>query len=242
MLSINTKYYYCVVAKVDEIEFITSVKSFTTLGYQTPELVDLGLSVKWASFNLGATKPEDYGGYYQWAGTQDVTDKSIYLDWRYCPYHTGSSDSSGWTKYIPSDKYSYWSGTGSPDNKTVLDPEDDVAHVKLGGKWRMPTIEEWSELRNTSNCSWTWTSINGINGYKVQSLKTGFTKNWIFLPAAGSRSDDGLYFVGSTGRYWSSSLGTGYPHRAYRLNFGSGGVGASDYNRYYGPSVRPVSE
>lgn len=243
LLSLNcdTQYNYVVVAKVDEVEFNTGIKSFKTLELtEMPEMVDLGLSVKWRSWNLGASKPEDYGGYYQWAGTTDVTDKSIYLDYSNCPYHTGSSAYSGWTKYIPSDKSSYWSGSGNPDNKTVLDPGDDVAHVKLGGKWRMPTVEEWDEL--VDNCSWTWTSINEITGYIVQSKKTGFTDNWIFLPVAGGRLDDDLDTVGSDGRYWSSSLDTAYPHCACYLYFDPYIVGTINYGRCVGLSVRPVSE
>ena len=201
-----------------------------------PDLVDLGLSVKWGTFNLGASKPEEYGGYYQWAGTRDVADKSIYLDCNNCPYHTGPDYLSGWTKYNTNSSY------GHVDNKTVLDPEDDVAHVKLGGKWRMPTREEWTELANTSNCSWTWTSINGINGYMVQSKKAGFTENWIFLPAAGSRYRRGLFNIGSNGSYWSSSLDTGYPYDAYYLSFGSYSVCTGSDRRYRGLSVRPVSD
>ena len=207
-----------------------------------PELVDLGLSVKWGSFNLGATKPAEYGGYYQWAGLEDVTSTSIYLDWSNCPYHSGSNSSSGWTKYIPSNKSSYWSGVGNPDNKKVLDPEDDVAHVKLGGKWRIPTGAEWDELGNTLNCSWTWTSINGINGYKVQSKKTGFTNNWIFLPATGYRDGDYVDDVGSYGRYWSSSLSVGSPNCATLMIFNSGYVYWDGGRRFRGLSVRPVSE
>lgn len=234
-LNNDTQYNYVVVAKVDEVEFNTGIKYFKTL--EIPELVDLGLSVKWRSWNLGASKPEDYGGYYQWAGTKDVTDTSIYLDWDNCPYYTGSSYSSGWTKY--STKSSY----GTVDNKTVLEPEDDVAHVELGGKWRMPTRAEWDELTNTSNCSWTWTSINGINGYKVQSKKAGFTGNWIFLPAAGYRLfGDDVDYAGSNGLYWSSSLRTDNPDYAYYMYFNSDRVGTTGGTRYTGQSVRPVSE
>ena len=197
---------------------------------------DLGLSVKWASCNLGASKPTEYGGYYQWAGTNDVSDTSIYLDLSNCPYHTGSSYSSGWTKYNTQSSY------GTVDNKKVLDPTDDAAAVALGGKWRMPTDAEWSELRNTINCSWTWTTIDGVNGYKVQSKKSGYTNNWIFLPAAGYRHDDNLYYVGSFGYYWSSSLATGGPSSAYHMGFGSGGFSRDSGYRCYGQSVRPVSE
>ena len=201
-----------------------------------PELVDLGLSVKWGSFNIGATKPEEYGGHYQWAGTQDVTDKSIHLDWDNCPYHTGSDYKTGWTKYIPSNEPSYWSGSGSPDNKTVLDPEDDLAHVKLGGKWRMPTIKEWSELIN--NCTSVWTELNGVKGMMFESKKNG---NSIFLPAAGYRNYDDLLYVEEYGYYWSSSLSTIDPYFACLL-FHLDDVGTGDHYRYYGQSVRPVSE
>ena len=210
-----------------------------------PEYVDLGLSVKWAAWNLGATKPEEYGGYYQWAGTEDVTSTSIYLSYSNCPYHTGSSSSAGWTKYVPSDKSSYWSGTGNPDDKTVLDPDDDVAYVTLGGDWRMPTDAEWTELRNTSNCSWTWTNDyegTGIAGYIVTSKKSGYTDKSIFLPAAGYRYGGGLDSAGSRGYYWSSSLSTDSPSGACGLYFSSGYVSSSGYNRYDGHSVRPVSE
>lgn len=218
---------------------VTQNRSRSTNGH---EYVDLGLSVVWATCNVGATKPEDYGGYYQWAGIKDVTDKSIYLDLSNCPYHTGSDYKTSWTKYVPSDKSSYWSGTGSPDNKTVLDPSDDVASVTWKGSWRMPTDAEWTELRNTSNCSWTWTSINGINGYKVQSKKSGYTDNWIFLPAAGCRCSGSLIGVGFRGYYWSSSLNTDGPSSVYGVYFYSVYVYRYLEARYDGESVRPVSE
>ena len=206
----------------------------------TPEAVDLGLpsGIKWASFNLGATKPEEYGRYYQWAGLQDVTDISIYLDLSNCPYHTGSSSSSGWTKYIPSYKSSYWSGSGSPDNKTVLDPEDDVAHVKLGGKWRMPTDSEFEELLD--NCTLEWTALNGVNGQKFTSKKNG---NSIFLPAAGSRSGDHLTSAGSSGFYWSSALSKADPYDACGFSFYPNDDGYTNVSyRLLGKPVRPVSE
>ena len=199
-----------------------------------PDYVDLGLSVKWAKCNLGASKPEEYGGYYQWAGTRDVSDRSIYLYWENCPYHTGSNHESGWTKYNTKPSY------GTIDNKTTLEASDDAATVNLGRKWRMPTDAEWKEL--IDNCTWTWTTLNGVNGYIVQSKKAGYTDNWIFLPAAGYRYRDGLDNVGSYGFYWSSSLYAGYPYCAYLVNFYSGDVYRNRSSRYYGLSVRPVSE
>ena len=235
-LSSSTSYNFIVVAKVDDVEFASSIGNFTTPAPPEPSLVDLGLSVKWASCNLGASKPTEYGGYYQWAGTKDVSDTGIYLDWDNCPYHTGTDMYSGWTKYNTKSSY------GTVDNKTVLESMDDAASVALGGKWRMPTYEEWTELLNTDNCSWTWTTIDGVNGYKVQSKKSGYTDNWIFLPAAGRRSNDLLKGVGSHGDYWSWSLLTGYSFGACHMCFDSGRFYRSNRHRYYGQSVRPVSE
>ncbi|MBQ0081065.1 MAG: hypothetical protein KBS95_05920, partial [Alistipes sp.] len=96
--------------------------TFTKKGEEKDEsgIVDLGLSVRWATCNLGATKPEEFGHYYQWAGTSDVSDTSTYLNFSNCPYHVGDSNTSGWTKYIPSGMKSYWYPSGDPDNKTVL--------------------------------------------------------------------------------------------------------------------------
>lgn len=216
---------------------ISSFKEKESFTLATSGAVDMGTSVKWAACNLGASKPEEYGGYYQWAGTQDVTSTSIYLDDSNCPYHTGSNFSTGWTKYVPLDKPSYWSGTGSPDNKTVLDPEDDVAHVTLGGNWRMPTIEEFEELAN--NCAWEWIVYQRVNGRMVYGIGSG---NKIFLPESGFRSYCTLYNVGDYGYYWSSSLYASGPACACNIRFGSGDVGVFDDNRYTGQSVRPVSE
>ena len=226
----NTTYYYVACAEVHDKEFYGEVKQFSTKELLS-EAVDMGLSVKWSSTNLGATKPEDYGGYYQWAGTEDVSDTSIYLCWDNCPYHTGLSYSSGWTKYITKSSY------GTVDNKTTLEASDDAAAVNLGGTWRMPTDAEWTELRNS--CTWTWTTLNGIKGYMVTSKKNG---NSIFLPAAGYRCYDYLSYVGSSGYYWSSSLNTADPGSAYDVDFNSGLVYRDDLSRFLGQSVRPVSE
>ena len=229
-LSFNTTYYYVACAEVYDKEFYGDVKQFSTNGLLSGA-VDMGLSVKWSSTNLGATKPEEYGGYYQWAGTEDVSNTSIYLWWYNCPYHTGSDEYSGWTKYNTESSY------GTVDNKTTLEASDDAATVNLGGKWRMPTYAEWTELR--TDCTWTWTTLNGVKGYMVTSMKNG---NSIFLPAAGYRYDVHLDDVGSDGDYWSSSLTTGGPYRAYGLHFYSDRVIGLITLRYCGLSVRPVTE
>lgn len=194
------------------------------------EAVDLGLSVKWASFNIGAEKPEEYGDYYAWGETAPKENYS------WSTYKFGRRSSG------PIFKYNTISSYGSIDNKTVLEPEDDVAHVKLGGKWRMPTDAEWAELR--TKCTWTWvTNYNGsgINGGLVKATNG----NSIFLPAAGYRTDTDLDSAGTYGEYWSSSLDTGSPNCAWYVNFGSGSVNrVYRYHlyRYYGLSVRPVTE
>ena len=188
------------------------------------EYVDLGLSVKWATCNVGATKPEEYGGYYAWGETEEKDD----YDWDTYKWCNGSKNSM--TKYCTD------SGNGTVDNKTVLDPEDDVAHVKWGGSWRMPTKSEQQELLN--NCTWTWTTQNCVNGYTV----TGPNGNSIFLPAAGYRKGTNLYYCGGYCYYWSSSLHESYSYDAYYLYFSSGRYGWYYFYRFYGRSVRPVSK
>ena len=187
----------------------------------TKEAVDLGVSVKWATCNIGATKPEDYGNYYAWGET---TTKS---DYSWSTYKYGSN-------YNALTKYCTDSNCGTVDNKTILEAADDAATQNWGSNWRMPTIDEWEELRK--NCIWTWTTKNSVNGYEVKATNG----NSIFLPAAGVRGSDELYGAGSSGDYWSSSLGTRSPDDAQYVYF------RSDYRSTYGSyrdggqSVRPV--
>ena len=202
------------------------------------EAVDLGLpsGLKWASCNVGATKPEGYGGYFAWGETQTQPDKSYY-DWSSYKWCYGSSHYLN--KYCTT---SYWSGSGSPDNKTILDSDDDAASANWGGCWRMPTNAEWTELKE--NCTWTWTSDyneTSIAGSIVTSNMSGYEDKSIFLPAAGYRGTN-LYRVGSYGYYWSSSLNTDAPLNAWHVYFNSGNVYGNFNNRYFGFSVRPVSE
>ena len=187
------------------------------------ELVYLGLSVKWATMNVGANKPEEYGEYYAWGET---STKSTY-SWSSYKYCNGS--------YNTLTKYNTDRGLGTVDNKTTLELSDDAATAKWGGSWRMPTDAEWVELKE--KCTWTWTSQNGVNGYKVTSKING---NSIFLPAAGYRYRTSLYDVGSNGYYWSSSLSTDYPYYAWDVYFYYCDLRRRDYSRYIGRSVRPV--
>ena len=208
-------------------------------------LVDLGLSVKWATCNLGANNPEEYGDHYAWGETET---KTKYTEDTYKFYNSETVSEGGfdieykgYTKYIPQSTADQYGFKGFYDDKTALDPEDDVAHVKLGGKWRMPTRAEFNELIN--NCQCDWVTYKGVKGRKFTSKKEGYTDKWIFLPAAGYRYDN-LYYAGSNGFYRSSSLYTSGPSNACYMSFYSGFVSTNDLNekRYYGLSVRPVSE
>ena len=203
-------------------EYVDLIAKFT----EYHEYVDLGLpsGLKWATCNVGAEEPWEYGGYYAWGETEEKSD----YDWDTYKWCNGSYDSM--TKYCTHSDY------GRVDNKTVLDPDDDVAYVKWGGSWRMPTLEEQKELLD--ECSWEWTELNGVNGCKV----TGPNGNSIFLPAAGIRNGPGLYGRGARGYLWSSSLVDFYSLNAYGLNFNSGSHDWSGSCRYDAHSVRPVCE
>jgi hypothetical protein len=236
-LESETKYYYCAFVRVNNKDLkLGSVKSFTT--YEKPtgngtlnghEWVDLGLpsGLKWATCNVGATKPEEYGDYFAWG---EVEPKEYYY-WDSYKWCNGSYDTQ--TKYCDD---SYWGYNGFTDYKTTLDLSDDAANYNWGGGWRMPTYEEQDELRN--NCSWEWTTQNGVYGRKV----TGLNGNSIFLPAAGFRRGSSLYNVGFSGDYWSSSLFTRCPDSAYYLYFDSDYVDWHGDYRCWSKSVRPVCQ
>ena len=211
------------IADVDSISFTAPATGTGTANGH--EWVDLGLpsGTKWATCNVGATKPEEYGNYYAWGETETKTT----YNWSTYKWCNGSAETQ--TKYCTNSDY------GTVDNKTVLDLEDDAARANWGGAWRMPTDAEWTELRE--NCTWTWTTKNGVNGYEVKSEANG---NSIFLPAAGYRGYDDLGSAGSLGVYWSSSLSTDYPYYAWDVYFYSGSVSRSGSDRYCGRSVRPV--
>ena len=172
----------------------------------TMEYVDLGLpsGLKWAKCNLGASKPSDYGDYYAWGETAPKAD---YTWATYKWMQAGQSDSKYITKYTIADGETgaIWydsSGNFIGDNKTVLDAADDAATQQLGSPWRMPTVDEITELLD--KCTWTWTTQDGVNGCQVD----GPNGNSIFLPATGFVNDTALINKGDEGYYWSSSLST----------------------------------
>ena len=202
------------------------VANFTTNyhGY-----VDLGLpsGLLWATCNVGADTPEGYGDYFAWGETQP---KNTY-DWSNYQYCNGSSNTS-LTKYCNDSSYGY---EGFTDSLTTLLPEDDAATANWGNGWRMPTEEEFQELRD--NTTLTWTQQNGVSG----RLFTAANGNSLFLPAAGHRDGSGLYY-GNMCHYWSSSLYTDAPYRAWGFFSHSGGSGMSFSYRPLGLSVRLVRE
>lgn len=224
-LESRTTYYFKFYARYGRDVYYSSVKSFTTKEFNG----DLGIvmtrgdgstySLRWATSNLCesglCTNPEDYGDYYAWGETEP---KSNYY-WSTYKWYNGDSGNN-LTKY------------NTVDNKTVLDPEDDVAHVKLGGKWRMPTYDEWAML--FKQCTLTRAPCNGVRGYLV----TAANGNSIFLPAAGTRIDTDLCDAGSRSYYWSSSFDAVWGAWCVYLIYDNLGGGYRDR----GCSVRPVSE
>lgn len=215
---------------LSDIDYI----SFSATGSndRTPEgveAVDLGLpsGTLWANMNVGASCPEDYGDYFAWGETTPKVD----YDWNNYKWCNGDWDSM--TKYCTDSSYGY---NDFVDNKTVLDAEDDAAHVNWGGDWRMPTYAECQELfENTTS---EWTTQNGVNGRKFTSKTNG---NSIFIPAAGCRWDRWLSDVGSNGGFWSSTLIESDPSGAQFPYFGNWGVVEDNGSgRFNGQSVRPV--
>ena len=255
------------VATVDEKGVVTAISDGNTTITATfkgkssscnvtvNKYVDLGLSVKWAMFNVGANAPEEYGDYFAWGETEPYYESGYSKEnpqahWKQ-GYSTGYNISnykycngsySTMTKYCSN---GYYGNNGFTDNLKTLLTDDDVAHVKWGGNWRMPTIEEFRELKN--NCTWQFITQNGVNGYKVSSLVDPGRS--IFLPAAGYRSNTGLYYDSTQGsydpegRYWTCSLYEYYQNGAYSFRFFDDVAdewGSEAEDRSYGLSVRPV--
>lgn len=188
------------VSRIDSITFVMPESAH--------EAVDLGLpsGVKWASCNVGASSPEEYGGYYAWG------EKSLKED------------------YTSVTAIYYQKNIGENISATSY----DVARAEWGGSWRMPTKAEQEEL--LKECSWEWTSLNGVNGYRV----AGVNGNSIFIPAAGYRYGTSDHYVGVNGYYWSSTIYCSL--NSYFIYYDKSYCGMYYYARFDGLTVRPVCE
>ena len=192
------------------------------------EEVDLGLSVKWASCNLGASSPSESGTFVAWGELQDKFD----FNWE--NYLLAGGAPNTLTKYCTNGNF------GQRDDLITLSVEDDAARVAMGGGWRLPTDAEWDEV--VKACRWVAGTVDSVPGYIVTSKIPGFTSASIFLPFAGYAEDCFYYNIGNTGYYWSSSLVETTPSAAYCLSMGSSGHEWEQTPRYMGCLVRPVHE
>lgn len=199
-----------------------------TGGFTIPEMeeggfdnnaVDLGLSVKWRSMNLGAQFETDYGGRYAWG---EVTTKTSY-NWNNYKWCNGSFSSM--TKYCTNSSY------GTVDNKVYLEDEDDAARVVLGSKWRMPTVEEAEEL--LTKCTWTEETVNSVKGYRV----IGSNSNSIFIPLNGQHDEYGISWDGVSIMLWLNKCNGMYSGYVFKQS----GVTASN-DRHDGLCIRPVCD
>ena len=241
-LNPGTEYFYRTFVLYNRTYSFGNVESFTTLKHPEPEKIDLGVGVEWASFNISANTPANYGKYYSWG---EIKTKSFYA-WESYQWSADGTETNI-TKY------------NSSDNLYRLTPDDDVVSQELGGSWRMPTAEEFDRL--VSCCYWQWFENyrnSEVKGYAVFKAKNEGDRGQrnsetisatysldndahIFLPAAGYASKDEFYDIGSNGNYWTSSLSTSTSSSAHYIYFDSENIVAGECEkRYYGQSIRPV--
>lgn len=211
--------------------FVTELDSITFFPNVEHEYADLGLpsGTLWATMNIGATCPEDYGDYFAWGETWGYNSAKRFFSW----------DSYKWCRDSEKSlvKYCLSSGYGDVDGKDTLDPEDDAATANWGEEWQMPSVEQKDELQNPNYTKWTWKKENGINGYEIKSLKNG---NSIFLPATGYYVYGKLTSIGDYGNYWLCSINSENQAQAIIMAFYSDKVGMFESDRYIGRSVRAV--
>ena len=234
----NTLYHYRAWIYLNQSQYeFGDIKEFTTEalpnnGFENNhEWVELGLSVKWATCNVGANSPEKYGDYYAWG---EIKEKYSY-EWETYKFGYYYTYPDGTSKYYYT-KYDHLS-------LETLVESDDVASVEWGGNWHIPSESNWKEL--LEKCTWEWTTQNGVNGYKITSTIKDFTSNSIFLPAAGRRMLDSLVCAGEEGAYWSNLLADydsyySGPEYAYAVYFRSDYIRWKEEQRIVGVTVRPV--
>ncbi len=220
----------------------TDVAKITFESGETPQpgsdkMVDMGLSVKWAAWNVGGTKPSDYGNFYAYGETEPKTEYTIdNYKWLWEDWNDDPTLYEEWEHYLKL-------------GATIAGTNYDVAHVKWGDQWRMPTREEWTELINS--CKWSWTAIDGVSGMLATSQTTG---NSIFLPAAGNMVDADHTHDQVGCFYWTASEYDATPEvecRNYRANLDGNNRSANGYDypevgfsvrAVYGPAPDPVDD
>lgn len=202
---------------VDSITFVQ------TPNVADSEFVDLGLSVKWAKCNIGALREDLYGSYFAWGETKT---KQVY-SWN--TYSLCDSSHTALTKYCSNRQYGK---DGFTDGKTFLEAADDAATVLKGSAYRLPTYDDYLELKD--NCSWKKESVNGHWGYRI----TGPNGNSIFLPYAGYRSGQMRFNDGNDGYYWLGQ--TPADDDAYLMLLDGVTIYVTQHQRAFGYSIRPV--
>lgn len=225
-LSSKTTYYYQTYLILNRSEIIYAEPTqFVTMSNDKEnghDYIDLGLSVKWATVNMGTAELAGYGYYYAWGETSAKSEYS----WSTYKWCNGTNKSM--KKYCTSSSY------GFVDNDTILYPSDDAAHIYWAGKWRIPTIAEWDEL--FSQCTWGLVGQGDDYAYKV----IGPNGNTILLPVAGYRLGSEVQEAGVSGHYLSSSLYTNQPNCAWSIYLDSNGIKKGYHGRNLGFSIRPV--
>ena len=227
-LTVDT-WYYCAYAIIDGTPHYSDIKMFVVESSDTREYVDLGLSIKWATCNIGASTPVEYGDYFAWGTTTGYNEGATLFNWANYGYCNGSYNKL--TKYCTDEEY------GVKDDMIRIEPDDDAAIINWGAKWRIPTCEEIIELRE--KCTWRIQAkgnakYDGVAGYEV----IGPNGNTIFLPAAGYRYNGLLRSAGTVGRYWGHCISETNPSNGKCLDFSSGSI--AEKSRYYGFTIRPV--
>lgn len=195
------------------------------------DYVDLGLDSGrlWATYNVGASKPEEYGDHFAWGETRPKEDYSENT------YKWSTADAMGWLDQLL--KYNLDDSYGVVDRKTVLDAADDAAIANWGRSWRMPTDTEIKEL--IAGCSWEWTNNFNNTGVAGKVGTSNSNGNIIFLPAVGNYDGTAHDYIGRSGYYWSSKI-TNESKYAYHMYILDTNINCFYSNRYYGKCVRPV--
>lgn len=219
----GNKTFECTVSQLDSIIF----EDDGFIIVDEHEWVDLGLpsGTLWATCNVGANSPEEYGDYFAW-GETEPKKKHRWYTYKWCRHSKNRI-----TKYCINSK------SGKVDNKTELLPEDDAATTNWGSEWQMPSYDQIKELYNSEYTTSEWTTQNGVNGMLITSKSNSDT---IFLPAAGEHYGKSLERAGTEGDYWSRSLDASYGGSGYDLYFNFCSIDWNNGRRCYGRSVRPV--